>query len=287
MSFNSVSEICNEFQIDPTLDDEQMIRELKKLQAEIHPDINEKFSNADAKKFTRIDEAKDYLRKRSSQALVPISDVLEIVKLINNKDIAPKRESEIIAGQIKDTSLFIVKNMKQRYLPTKITVASIWTIITLIWAFPSAVIEHPILGEFFQYNEGFFFLTLLWLCSLLIAIYVLFPIYRIESYTKSILHHLEDINVQYSLFSQFLTTISTSSSAPIEFATSDLEEFIANNIPHLSRSTIFRRQICSHIKEIIPQISSMIISHALEKGVITKKNVTSWYDVYVVNNYQR
>jgi len=283
MSFISVSEICNEFQIDPNLDSEQMIRELKRLQAEMHPDINKKFSDADTQRFTRIEEAKDFLRKKSSQALVPISDVLEIVKLINNKDIATKRESEVIARQIKDTSLLIVKNMKQRYLPRKITVTSIWTIITLIWAFPSVVIEHPILGKFFEYNDGFLFLTLVWFCSLLLAIYVLFPIFRIESYTKSILHHLEDINVQYSLFSQFLTTISTSSSAPIEFASSDLEKFIANNIPHLSRSPIFHRQVASHIKEIIPQISSMIISHALEKGVITKKNIASWYDVYIVN----
>lgn len=280
MKFNS---------IDSTLDSNSIIKELKKIQASLHPEVNPNYSDLDQEKFLLIEEAKLFLRENSGQALVPISDIVELLKTVKGEEITIQKEIDIIADKFNKSSGTIIKAIKRRHLTCKITATSIWTIITLLWAFPSVIIEHPILGRL-AISEGLFLsLSLVWLVSLLAMLIVLFLTHRSERYTKSILRFLENIDNQYLLFSDFISFSIYINDDSKTFTRKNLEEYLYNEIRY--GNNVFRnyeyKRLPTHlfyrIKEIIPQMSDMIIAHALEKGVITKISEASWYDTYLVN----
>lgn len=282
MSFTSKAEICKTFNIDSSLDPAQIIKELTMLQAEIHPDRKLDYTDTDQERFTLLEEAKSFLRETPEQTLVPVSQIVEIIKLVKSEGITQKKESEVIAEKISQTSETILRTIKHHYLPRKITVASISSIITLLWAFPSVVSEHPVLGQLIDVNSSLF--TLLWLDALMLLSMIWFITYRAEQYTKNVLHTLENVDKQWSIFSAF---ISNSGESPVEFSSKDLEDYILKHIskPYKSyQSRILHRQYSlAQVSEIIPHVSDMIIARALEKGIITKLPDAGWYDKYKVN----
>lgn len=289
MKFNSIDEICKEFNIDNTLDTDHIIKELIKRQATIHPDVNPQYSECDKETFSRIEEAKSFLRENSRQTLVPISDLLEIIKTVKNEEITVQKETAGMEEIIKKTSSDIIKSIKRIHLPSRITVTSVWTIITLIWAFPSIAMEHPLIGQLSTFDNMLLSLSILWLLSLLIMLFVLLYTYHSERYIKNTLNTLENTDNQYSLFKDFIHYLDYANPNNKEFSKKDLEEYlytaIRNNdylYPSYKQKKLPNR-IFFRIKEIIPKVSDMIILHALEKGVISKKIEVNWYDTYLIN----
>lgn len=320
MYLNPIEEICKEFNIDSNLDVEQIIKELTKIQATIHPDVNPDFSVEDNEKFSRIEEAKKALRKNSGETRIAVSDVLEIIKSVKYQDLEVKKESETIENDIKESSKSIIKTLKQRSLPRKITVSSIWAIITLLWAFPSMISEHPILGQLINIHNFYLFLSLVWLLALMVAIIILVYAFINETYTKNILYFLQNENNQYAIFSNFL---DYSNFDEHTFTNKKLEDFIFQKvfmddrlwsdyryieIPkypfsflhpktlHISnlvkrkkhyysryQFTNIPKHLYPYIIDIIPQISNVIIARAIEKGLITKKANINWFDTYFIN----
>ena len=313
MAFRSIADICKQFELDPTLDISQLIKELTKIQAKLHPDVNPNYSEKDAETLSEIEEAKKFLREHSEQHLVPISDVMEIIKLVKSESVSNKIETEIMENQITQTSLSIMKNVKTKHLPYKITAASIWALITLIWAFPSLLMQHPIIGSWVLPETLYLILTIVWLGSLLLLFPIFLFAYTSEKHAKMILEFLKSSDNQYEFFAAFRYTLEFNEKT--SFTQKELTEFLYGLIFHDSfrysnaieqlyemncelfyrlnfisdkRNSLFinkrnNRFIRSQVSEIMPKISDMIIARLLEKDVITKKSERNWYDVYELN----
>lgn len=286
MRYSSINDICIEFKIDSSKEISEIISELTKIQVSIHPDVNPNFSNKDLDTLSRIDEAKTYLRGIEKQTLVPIPDVMSIIKVIKNEDISTVQEIENAQININNTSQKLIKTIKNYYLPREITVAGVLGLISFIWAFPSTITQHPILGRIIEYETFYLFSTLLWFLVLILSLFLLSITYRNETYAKNILHDLENIDNQYHLFCKFINKLNDSKTFTNQDFEQELrEKFCYNNRhSHHARYPIPKSLLAS-IQEIIPKISNMIILRALEKGIIVKVQQASWYDTYIVQNF--
>lgn len=235
----------------------------------------------DLEKFTDIENAKTFLRHNKQQTSV--SDVMDIIELVKSKCVSIPKETEIIADNISKTSDVIIKTLKQRYLHRKITVASICAFITILWAFPSTITDHPILGDFFYTKkEVYCFLSYIWLITLIISIVVLLFSYRSEKFAKNILHYMQNEDSQYIFFRDFINDLSKKNKSSIEFTKKDLENFLHTEILHQAAKVKIGARQLLYFGDIIPKISDMIIARALERSVIIKKSDSSWYDTYVL-----
>lgn len=305
MAFRSLADVCMRFELDPNLDISQLIKELTKIQAKLHPDVNPNYSEKDAETLSEIEEAKKFLREHSEQHLVPISDVMEIIKLVKSESVSNKIETEIMESQITQTSLSIMKNVKTKHLPYKITAASIWVLITLIWAFPSLLMEHPIIGSLVLPGTLYLILSIAWMFSLLLFFSIFLLAYTYEKHAKMLLEFLKSSDNQYQFFEAFRYTLE--SRGETSFTQKELTEFLFGLIFHdgfryryaieqlyeMNNELFYQlkfisykrnnRFILSQVSEIMPKISDMIIARLLEKEVITKKSERNWYDVYELN----
>lgn len=289
MVYSSIEQICDEFQIDSSLDISTIISELTKKQKDLHPDANPNYSEDDLKMFSRINDAKDFLRQVDKNALVPLSEVISIIKSINNKELTSLEKEEKMQIGIKTKTQEIVKSIKSYYLPRKLTVAGLLALVSFVWAFPSMLTDHPIIGEIIDdiYSLQFFYfiLTAIWLFVLFLSVTLLFFTFRNETYIKNILQFLEKPESQYEIFSSFIKEDCSNST----FTIKDLEEYICSCFSPQKRMFMDKRirvprQLLPNVYEISPKIAEMIVFRVLEKGVISKVNTKGWYDKYVVES---
>ncbi|MEE1061521.1 MAG: J domain-containing protein [Ruminococcus sp.] len=287
MVYSSIEQICDEFQIDSSLDISTIISELTKKQKDLHPDANPNYSEDDLKMFSRINDAKDFLRQVDKNALVPLSEVISIIKSINNKELTSLEKEEKMQIGIKTKTQEIVKSIKSYYLPRKLTVAGLLALVSFVWAFPSMLTEHPIISEIIRYSvdEFYLFLTMIWLFVLFLSVTLLFFTFRNETYIKNVLQFLENPESQYEIFSSFIKEDCSNST----FTIKDLEEYICSCFSPQKRMFMDKkirvpRQLLPNVYEISPKIAEMIVFRALEKGVISKVNTKGWYDKYVVES---
>ena len=310
MIFHSKDDVCKHFDLDPTLDVSQVIKELTKIQAKLHPDVNLDYSEKDKEMLSTIDDAKNFLREKSEQHLMQVSDILEIINLVKNENNSTKKEIEIAENEIAETSLSIIKTIKHQHLPYKITTASIWSLITLIWAFPSLITEHPIISTWVLPQTLYEILTIVWIISLFALLPILFFTYIEEKHTKLVLELLKNSDNQhifFLIFSKHLKYLNKTT-----FTQNDLTTFLNDllfNSDYRLNETLhqlyetdrelihqlnhilyvndlnFRkyRRVYSYATKITPKISNTIIARLLEKEVIFKKTERNWYDVYVLN----
>ena len=273
MAYTSIKQICKEFGINDSMDVETIKKELTQMQKELHPDTNDNYTQQDEGQFSRITEAKEFL-KRYDTTLVPVSEIADLLQIV-------KKENEI--SKIKNLEENLLQSIEKKvleikhsYLPRKITAGSVMAVITFLWAFPSALKEHPIIGQYFEtvYDGGYLILTIIWLMLVIGSIELLLITFMRESRLKHILYDLEKLNNQYKIFSWFINEIQNN-----EFTQQDLEAYI---IQHVSVDKKISKFIRKQIEAIVPQISEMLIIRALEKGIIRKAEKVSWYDTYNV-----
>ena len=294
--YTSIDEIRKEFGFSENADIETMKKELTQEQKKIHPDVNENYTQEDNKRFSRIAEAKDFLKKYDS-TLVPVSVITDLLKVA-------KKDNEISKIEKLETNIAIsvqkkYLEIKHRFLPRKITLGAIMAVVTFLWSFPSALKEHPYFGEFFleasraSYSGAFIILTALWLMLMIISIGLLWLTFMRESRLKRILYNFENLSNQYEIFSCFINEINNN-----EFTQQDLDNYIVENLSQSNKNkkaykysidvlinNVINRVILvskSHIENIVPQISEMLICRALEKGIIQKADKVSWYDTYII-----
>lgn len=283
MVYSSIEQICEEFKIDSSLDIATILNELTRKQKDLHPDVNPTYNEEDLRTFSRINDAKDFIRQLDKNTLVPLSEVMSIIKSINNKELTPVDHEEKMQTGIKIKAQEIVKSIKSYYLPRKLTVAGLLALVSFVWAFPSLLTEHPIFGEIIFLKDFYWLLTAIWFFVLLLSVSLLFIVHRNETYIKNILHLLEKPESQYEILSTFIKERHSSSN----FTNKELEEYISSCFLPQKRMFKFKsfripRQLLPYVHEISPQIAEMIVFRALEKGVISKVNAKGWYDVYIV-----
>jgi len=287
MKYNSKKDICKEFNIDSTLETDDIIKELTKMQADIHPDINPNFTDEDKEKFTSIEEAKNFLRNNKSDSQIVIADLVNALQKLEGQNIIPAGTNQNLQNEVKQSADKIVKTFKKQYLPRKITTTAIAAVISLIWAFPNAMLEHPILGRLLDIDIYYLFLSALWILSLYIAVVVFLFAHSIESKVQRIMTQIQNLDYQYEIFISFIRFLRHKNAKVNEFSFEELKEYLDFSL--LTHTTCVKsykkipKQLHVHILDITPQISNMIIAHALKKSIITKKNEIGWYDAYFIN----
>lgn len=284
MEFNSIKDICDEFKLDDTADIQRILKQLTSIQKKVHPDAKTigSYSEQDREVFTRIDEAKKFLRKYNDDDLVPISTVADIIKSINNNKL------EVAHQELNQCHEKNFKRVKSYYLPRKITLGGIMAVVSFVWAFPSVITENPLLQGLSEYimRELYMGLAMCWLYAMIICLAILFVVFKKEQYVKNLMYTAENVDFQYEIFSDFIhkkIAEFSSDSEDIVFTNKEFEKYIFDNLKQDKPRRKISHSLNECIREIIPKISDMILLRATEKHIITKSKEISWYDTYIIN----
>lgn len=302
MKFSSKEEICIYFNIDASKTKEEIIKELKQMQASIHPDKTGEQTEEEKIRFSQIDAAKKFLRGNDTEIMVPLSDIRDILSIVKNNDTQLVSFKEKIEERIQNTSQRIIKTTKGNWKTAKITSTSIAVIITAIWAFPAIITEHPVLSAYRISKDFYLFLAALWFFALFVCCSIWLYAYNKERKIKNILETLKNEDNQFAIFSNFLENYYELKSDKRSFTVKDIEEYIEewicyNKIGYngtryiypikvIKRKSIYLNKYFLCIKDIIPEVSQMIITRALEKEVILKEDKRTWYDRYIINDIE-
>lgn len=304
MSFNSVKDICKEFNLDESLSIEEIIAELTKIQGTLHPDKGHDICDDDTEKFTRISNAKKFLRNINTSEkntsdndaqLISLSEIKDIIKLVKDIDKNVLYEADTLQNSIKNTSAQIIHNYRKKHLVPKITSAGIAAVVTFLWSFPAMITDHPVINYLSTtinssspLGDNFYLvLTYIWLMSLLLSVYTWWICYIRENHTKNILNYLENDDNQYMLFKHFIMTLMVNGNEEKTFTVPQLQEFLILEIEKHSHSFIskFIYKINPfELREFCEKISNIIIFKAQEKEIISKDSTKKWHDIYIVQD---
>ena len=120
--------------------------------------------------------------------------------------------------------------------------------------------------------------------------------YLNERSIKRLLDILKNEDNQFAIFSNFMSRYNNFDSPQNSFTIKDIEGHVEEwlyydrkkqfypFIRKLRRRTVFLNKYFLSVKDIIPEVSQMIITRALEKKVIVKEDTHTWYDSYIVND---
>lgn len=296
MQFNSKEEICAYFNIDPTKTEKEIIKILTQMRVEHHPDIMGEPTDEEKDMWAEIDDAKKFLRNRDTEIMIPFSEVRDMIAFAKNKDMQMASSREKLEERIQTTSQQIIKTVKVNWKPAKITSTSLAALITLIWAFPSIITEHPILNSIRIPTSFYLHVSVVWFLSLLICCTMWLFSYLNERSIKRLLDILKNEDNQFAIFSNFMSRYNNFDSPQNSFTIKDIEGHVEEwlyydrkkqfypFIRKLRRRTVFLNKYFLSVKDIIPEVSQMIITRALEKKVIVKEDTHTWYDSYIVND---
>lgn len=290
--YNSINEICNEFNIKDSEDIDQILRELTEIQSKLHPDNNPNIDKNNTEKYFRVSEAKNFIRKHYKQNhnLVEVSDFEELMKVVNNNSLSViLKEKE---RNLESTYETKVKQIKSSYIPKKIAVGTIIAIFSAVWAFPSVLEQNPLISRYILINNEIFYtiLTIIWILVLLMSFLFLLQILKRETYFKNILSEFKGTKFQYEVFSAFAKQlIEKQNSKNITFFRNELEKFILEQVLNKHKKPYTKQlkyklpnNIYSYIDELLPKLSEIIISRALSQKIIQKSESISWEDKYII-----
>lgn len=296
MRFNSKEEICAYFNIDPTKTEKEVIKVLTQMRVAHHPDKIGDPTDEEKDMWAEIDDAKKFLRNSDTEIMIPFSEVRDILAFTKDKGMQMASSREKLEERIQTTSQQIIKTVKVNWKPAKITSTSIAAIITLIWAFPSIITEHPILNSLRIPTRFYWHVSVVWFLSLLICCTMWLFSYLNERAIKGLLDVLKNEDNQFAIFSNFMSYHNNFDNSQKSFTIKDIEEHIEEwlcynrkkqfhpFITKTRRRSIFFNKYFLSVKDIIPEVSQMIITRALEKKVIVKEDTHTWYDTYIVND---
>lgn len=186
-------------------------KELRKITALLHPDKNGKTefeSETDKETFLSAVSAIEFIDSMEnrdnfvSTAIIPlpVNTLIEIIR-----DIIPAKENEKKASveerlqdQITQRSIEIKSH--NRY--PKLTVSAISVLLTVLWAFPSTVSEHPILSKYIDIATPAF--GFLWLLSVILTAVIWYLSKVVETQQKIFQSRLRTEIFQNNIFTDFL-----------------------------------------------------------------------------------
>ena len=295
MSFTSIQQICDEFQIEDTLDAFELQKKLVQMQRALCLDDDEPLTGEKLIHFTKIDEAIDFSRKHKASmvpnetSMVPIAWVNELVQL-------HKGDTESPLDKIEKKHIAVITStysrIKKSFLYRKITVGSIIAVLTFVWSFPSVLTKNPFLEHYFNLNGEYinryfyFFFTMGWLWVVFLLVLFLAFTFLKQKRIEKVVDYFKNIDNQFELFSRFMALGKKC------FMQKDLEQYIVDKsiflqlpeerLPKEKRGEYVRRKrfVLEYTNEIIPIVAEMIIQRALDRGVIKKSETPSWYDEF-------
>lgn len=203
MDFENIQQIQQAFNL--TEDNAEGLRkQLRNLQASLHPDKHggDFASPIDKEMFIQIEDAIRFLDEKQHEqtALVPLSTVLELVKIIRDSSPPAYRASdELLSAQISSQ----IKEIKTQNIEQKITLTAVTTVLTAIWLFPSTIKDNPFLGYITADPMQKTLFTGLWLASLVATGLFWIKTWRGEDRQKRVYSSLRTENFQNQLFLEY------------------------------------------------------------------------------------
>lgn len=302
--FNSIEEICSEFDIEYSSDNKEIMDQLKKLQFSVHPDItnpdHSKFRDEkDAEMYYRIELAKEFIRKTKKTEIVEDDKkyltVSEFEKLYSLMKPIEINETKKIENEFSETCETKFKQIKYSFLPKRITIGSIMAVITFLWSFPSVLYKNPAIQFLFgdMYGvDGYAVLTIVWLCLMFVLVIFLFVTFRRETLVENILSTFKNEKFQYEVLSLYVSNVLKGERI---IDKGEFEKFLFNevffdtglSIRYRYRGKLLHNipnSIKTYVEELIPKLTDMIIHKALEKGLIEKSSVLSWSEKYIIKD---
>lgn len=288
--FYSLKEICDAYDIEYKEDAEYVKKQLKDMQWDTHPDLNPNDAEANDKSC-KLNAAFDFIKmhQKNKQELVTVSDIAELIQTTNKKNELAMaiKENESIIEKSYERSLRQIKNS---FLPAKITTSTITGIITFIWGFPSLIEQNPMLADLindYGENEFFIYLTMAWIIALLSTVLAFYNARYQEVKCEAILYNFKNKSFQYDVFSNFIKSIKMKSdSNNLSFFRKELESFILDEILKTNRKKRFKLSknynISIYLDELLPKLSEIIINRAIEQKIIEKSDEAIWEDKYII-----
>lgn len=243
MTFNSLEQIKEHYGLE--MDDvDALKKELKKVQASIHPDRTggEYQSRKQERDYNEVAEAILFIE--NSEATVPVSrkDWALMVKKIDDLTLIKKQveQSSIheSAKQLNKSIQLSLVDYKKKHWFVKLTSAAVTAIITIIWSFPSIISKNETLKSLINTKSlGF---TVSWI--LILALTIFTWVYAKNSEQKDIelkkQYNLD--SMQNSIWRLFLAWLYASSHDAVnydhingihtsKFSKDDLINFIVND----------------------------------------------------------
>lgn len=278
MKFQSIEEIRKEFKFDSSLTVREMIKELTQLQKKLHPDVNPNYSEVDHEMFTKADEAIDFLRSIRKQTMVAVSEVVELVKeIINNKASAIEHEDKL-SERILNSSERVYKNVKDYYLPKKISLATFAIFTTLFSVIIFFILNNNVFFRDSYLNIDLFYLiiSLIWLIIVSTSIMFFVDMIKRELIIKRALNELGNTNLQFKIFKDFINERN----AREVFTKTEIEEYVNAYVLDRCFYRVHDKKLYLYITEITPKVTDMIIFRAINKGFISEIK-DSWNDKYI------
>lgn len=168
MDFKSIDDIVSHFNLNVS-ESEDIKRELKSLIKKVHPDKNQGNFKSDKDKdfYMKIQLALEFLESANT-SLATKNDITDLAKVLKDLAVTRKEEDASVSTEKKSSSLTVklqdsITDFHKQNSTPKITSLVITTIITALWAFPTVVKDHPLLGVLYHFNKEF---TIIWVISL-------------------------------------------------------------------------------------------------------------------------
>lgn len=278
MKFQSIEEIRKEFNFDSSLSEDEIIKELTKLQKKMHPDANPKDADFDVELFSKIKDAKNFLRSSNEQTGISVYDVVDLIYVLLYKKMSSIEYEDKLSERILSCSERIYKNVKDYYLPKKISLFKLVIITSFLLAIAFFIFNSSYFTSNFHHYTDYFNLTLslYGFIVLLTSILLFINIIKKEIFVKSILNEFGNTDLQFEIFQEFIKGRNIRE----VFAKSDMEEFLKRCIIKRYFGRIPDRNIFPYITGIAPKVTDMIIFRAINKGFISEIK-DSWNDEYI------
>lgn len=149
MAWNSLDEIIEEYELSSNRDDLEGLRsELLSKLVELHPDkTGGSFPSKETEeKYHRISSAIDFVSglSQESKALIPISELIAIIKGFNEAQIIPKQtQMNTFRKEIRDENR---EALRTRYTISRISSGVFASICLALFTFSNALQQHPLMG---------------------------------------------------------------------------------------------------------------------------------------------
>lgn len=260
MKYQSIEEICKDFNLDSSLIEGNMIDELSKLQGGIKPDTN---------------VAINFLRTKKNQTMVPASEVVDLVKgIFNNISIIDYEDK--LSKRISKCSEKNVKKVKEYYFPKKISAVFITILIGIMSLFITLIVNNRLFSsDLIDYF--YLILVMVWFAVLTVLLSYFIKIVKREFLIKSVLNNLDNTDLQFEIYKAFVNQRNKRES----FRKKDLENFINEYIFKNYLGRFLDKNLYLSIKDIVPKVADLIIFRALNKNFIVIRNDV-WNDEYTI-----
>lgn len=300
MEYEDIDEIREDFNIE--LSDPREIKKiLKQKMKKIHPDTNKGEFNSDADKelYHKMNNAIDFFDKKNTNKSIALSEkkLNEIIK--SNKDLSLIMKEDKNTKKLNDAIISSKNEIKRQYKTKKYASATIATILSIIWFFPTTISNHPILSMYIDPTEPFF--VLFWLCAVYLTIFLWGICSQREKYIDRVNKEIMVETKQNQMFYSFLSNIRNSEIIPNLaertnrilsgktrypfFTKSDLIDFLQSKNNEIlfmkTQSTLFRPANPISM-ETAEALSDIILTRAESYNVIKKSKIKAMEAIYEV-----